>query len=352
MVKREVVHGFKALAAHLQRLLSRYQQSPILLLESHPLHDSSGKRIQGSKQVSDACRRVHFLLSQQLNLRTVSMHTSSDYEYAFQTTPSLPDAVRQMAQRTGADTIVAVGSGQAIDLAKAVSNQFYSTILVPATYGATMVAGTSHALLLDKEEEAIMPVESISSLDKELVIVTPDTSSIETDMQETAILAAISILLDAMLQAKQGQDLTTLNNLLTTLAAKLHHNSATKTSQEQICDALHKTGSYVSYGLESQDRSIPVALVASLSPSVFSEIHPLALMASSVPSLHRMLTKLDTAHANLLDVSMLQLAPKVVTTEPVERLLSLVHDNQAAWQCFDVRDKVYREALRDHLLVQ
>ena len=345
MLRGEVIHGFKAFTAHLQKNLGRYHQSPILLIESHPLLDGHGK-LRESKQVADACRRVRFLFSQQLGLRTVSFHSSSDYAFPLASTG--PDAAIQMAKRTGANTVVAVGSGQALDLAKTVSKEFDTTILVPASYGAVMVAGTSHALLLDQEAETLVP-EPFDCND-ELLVVTPDIAFTQQETRDTAILAAVSILLDAMLQK---QDAKASEELMKHLVDNLRQVNLDTTGHELLCQRLLRAGTLASFGLDKHDRSIPVALVASLLTSTFTETDSLVLMASAVPSLHRMLSErnMNYADASILDEKLLQSAPKVITAEPFNTLLAQIHENQTLWNCFDARDAVLQDALKDHLLV-
>jgi glycerol dehydrogenase-like iron-containing ADH family enzyme len=59
-------------------------------------------------------------------------------------------------------TILAVGSGAAMDLTKAVLQKGYGKgILVPSTYGAIIASTSSHAMLLDTTEEALVVPDNI-----------------------------------------------------------------------------------------------------------------------------------------------------------------------------------------------
>jgi hypothetical protein len=349
MSSKQIIHGFKDFAKYLKGSYGRFAQSPVLLIQSHSLLGGKGE-MRESTQVAHACRRVNFMVSQQLGLRTVQVHSSADYP--FPQSPNTPETTLQLAKRTGAGTVIAVGSGQAIDLAKTVAKHFQTTILVPATYGATMVAGMSHALLLDKQEETLLPAECEST---ETLIVASDEEFVQTDTRDTAIWAAVALLLDAVLRSDQNMDTAPISELLKVLITNLH-NDAThdKGCHEQLCKALLDTGSLASYGLGPSDRSIPIAILASLLPTAFAASDSMALLASTVPSLHRILLKKHAKYAQktLLDeYRMSNDVPRIVTTEPLNDLMSRIHENQVLWKCFDANDTVLRDVLHDHLLI-
>jgi hypothetical protein len=67
----------------------------------------------------------------------------------------------ELAQRSGAQTIIGVGSGAAMDLAKAVASSINAEqlILAPATLGGAMASMSEESLLLSTKEEALVPYE-------------------------------------------------------------------------------------------------------------------------------------------------------------------------------------------------
>lgn len=347
MARKELIYGFKGFTNYLKESLTHFQQAPVLLIQSHALLDSQVGKLRDCRAVSDACRRAHFILCQQLNLRTVLAHSSGDY--SFPTTPSSPDSVLDLARRTGASSLVAVGSGQAIDLAKTVSGAFESIVLIPATYTATMVSGSSHALLLDKAAETLVP--SPSEADDHVVVI-PEHSFLHQETRDTAIFAAISILIDAMIWAGQGEDVQVFEDLLKNLVDNLHVDAMDKVNHELLCRSLLNTGGFISYGLGPFDRSIPIAILASLLPTVFTNTDATTLMASTVSSLHRLLLEQNrrVAVGSILRSTHLHAAPTIVTTEPMTQLLSYIQENQAHWQSIDVQDRVYLELLKDFVL--
>jgi len=69
-----------------------------------------------------------------------------------------------LARRAGAQLVIGIGSGAAIDLAKAVAainpDNAMEVILSPATLGASMASTSDDSLILSTEEEALLPLSS------------------------------------------------------------------------------------------------------------------------------------------------------------------------------------------------
>jgi len=364
---------------------------PILLVESTCVDASSC-----SGQVEDACRHVRFAVSQQLGLRTVGCHSPPSAFGFF--TPSDVASARDLAARTGAgsSTIVAVGSGTAMDLAKALAadaataasefsrtNHYADLVLVPATYGATMVAAASHALWVDPSQPAILPAVPPSAADVDPAATRPipvgnttiipllcdpkHRNLVDPERRIDAVLAAISVSLDSLLrQEDRGQPSRESEARLGRLLR--HLIAATTTTDDNDCplsEILVEVGArYWSYGLrtgsdddDAQDRSIPLALATSLLPEVFPEHSALSVMASYAPAMYRLvLEKRPQVVQNEivredLERLLLQEAPKIVSTEPLEVLWEHVQSNQILWNCSDAPPDLLREALRDHVLV-
>jgi len=126
--------GIKNLKSYLQSELNVLRWAPVLLISSN-----AGASSSKLKPVADSCQWVQFTLGQQFSMRTVPTTIS----LAFPTKDSL-DQTLELMQRTGASSVVSVGSGAAMDLGKAVQATLGSStdaektpiILVPTTWPA------------------------------------------------------------------------------------------------------------------------------------------------------------------------------------------------------------------------
>eukprot|EP00532_Pseudo-nitzschia_australis_P002236 CAMPEP_0168195440 /NCGR_PEP_ID=MMETSP0139_2-20121125/19849_1 /TAXON_ID=44445 /ORGANISM="Pseudo-nitzschia australis, Strain 10249 10 AB" /LENGTH=400 /DNA_ID=CAMNT_0008119279 /DNA_START=50 /DNA_END=1252 /DNA_ORIENTATION=+ len=296
--------GLASLRSYLQSELNVLRKAPILLISSE-VGASSSKL----KPVADSCQWVKFTLGQQFGMRTVPTTISS----AFPTKDSLEQTLELM-QRTGASSIVSVGSGSAIDLAKAVAttvqvDQERKTplILVPTTYSGLVAAGSSHSLFLDGNEDTLVPLphrhqQIIATADGSSTYATVSTldpqkymENLDEDKFDVLLYAISAILLDA------GSRKSTYPSLPTLLQATIDlislRNSPGWDQNEQLLAAipsltnlLYQSAGSVSYGLsdgfeEEDNRSITIALASSLIPTLFPEIHPISFIASLVPGL-------------------------------------------------------------------
>jgi glycerol dehydrogenase-like iron-containing ADH family enzyme len=105
-----------------------------------------------------------------MGFRTVQ----SNISLAFPTTSQVQTQI-DLFTCTGAKTILAVGSGAAMDLTKAVLQKGYGRgILVPSTYGAIIASTSSHAMLLDTTEEALVVPDNSLESDNTTVIIEND----------------------------------------------------------------------------------------------------------------------------------------------------------------------------------
>jgi hypothetical protein len=329
--------GFKSLQKWLQVEKSRFSASPILLLESTPHHQAS------NPHVAKACQHVKFLLSQQLGFRVVQGRPAGAY-------PTSEDVIKQleMAARVGAGTVVAVGSGTAMDLAKTLATSVDEILMIPATYGGVLASSTPHALLLDaKEETLVLPHNdnSWNGSEQQQSASCPRTIGLlEPNLMETgnfhdAALATISLLLDAAYRKVLPEE--TLPKYVDKL---LSHDGP---DDEYLLYALIKAGQDTSFGLESQDRSIPIALLASLLPTSFADQSTLTFLAGLAPSMYSL------TGADAVDPSKLQSAPKlIVANETVADLMALVRTNQSLWRCRDATSRAFLTVLNEHVLLQ
>ena len=305
----------------LQSKRPELSRSPILVIASEVGNDGSSK---AQSQVSQTIQHVQFTLAQQLGLRTVSSTISSAY-------PTVDDIEQKLdlASRTGAltssGTIVAVGSGAAIDLAKAVSGSSAistsgnspSLILVPATYPAYWACGSNYSLVVDSTEGAILPYPSSSINnnnnnvgdmdDNNKMIIAPLESKFVSPMIMTqqasmqVVYAASAIVLDAWYRIKGNtvgtssqQDQEQLVDLVTKINTCLDGNNesdgtSNNISHETLIDISYQAGSLMSFGLDTSindDRSSPLALATSLlAQDVFPYYNIITFYASLVPGI-------------------------------------------------------------------
>lgn len=293
--------GIQSLRRFLQNELPKLRESPILLIASEPAPGAASHT-----PIQNASRLVQFTLSQQLGLRTVPSTISSAF-------PSLQDldTRRDLLRRTGAASIVAVGSGAAIDLAKALArdNQHHveQLILVPSTHAAVIASGASHSLLLDPNEETLVPSPG-KDLDDSCpinVTVTPlehkytatlATTTTDIPMRESsqAMYATLAIVLDASLRATNDPHLDDMIQDLQTIFVLQSQD----VPHDIMMDLCYRTGQLLSYGLGNTDRSAPLALAASLIPPLFPHMHILTFWASLVPGLYHQWQSSSTHHDN------------------------------------------------------
>ena len=283
MTPRPWISGLQGLAKHLRS--NSPIAGPILLIESRP----TGKT--ESKIVQKACQHVQFLLAQQLGLRTVPSHSN----YAFPTPSEVQQQVDLMS-RVGASTVIAVGSGVAMDLAKAVPSAEHR-ILIPATHGALLAASTSHALIL--EDDSLIPSLRI-----------PDQPTV-VHLEEKLTLSQPDALLAALALAQSSPDNQQTSSDVHAMIENPDHDS--------VCQFLGTVASKVGYGLDEGERNGALAVAVALLPKIFPDRHLLSVLASLA-----------------MDVQGVD-APSLLTTESIETLRSHVDANRRLWGCLDPR---------------
>eukprot|EP00536_Pseudo-nitzschia_multiseries_P001828 jgi/Psemu1/294597/fgenesh1_pm.23_\ len=334
--------GIRSFRNYLQSELGVLRQSPVLVIHSVAGESSTAL---SSKPVADSCQWVKFTLGQQFGLRTVPATISS----AVPTRESL-DETLELMQRTGASSVVSVGSGSAMDLAKAVVASATSTstqdsnsnnhstkavplILVPATYSALVAAGASHSLVLDADEETLVPFphrhQSLSAGAEgdgnaaatacaPSVVATLDhrkyLHGLDTETDLAVLLYAVSaILLDAVCRSSTHPSLPILlsetTDLLSLVSLRKNNDNNNDDDNEEVLarsltSLLYRSGGLLSYGLDGDNfddeanRSIPLALGSSLIPTLFPETHPVSFFAGLVPGLSTLCaSKTETAAA-------------------------------------------------------
>ena len=396
--------GMAYLRSFLQSKRSELARAPILVIASDVVSSSSSTKdpLQQSPQpaVQQAIQHVQFTLAQQLGLRTVSSTISSAF-------PTLEDVESklELARRTGADStnaIVAVGSGAAMDLAKAVIHNSSSSsrgggsdssplvIMVPATYPACWACGSSHSLLLDSTEGAILPYPPMKGTnDKNYVnnmiiapleskFVSPLIMSKEAALQ--VVYAATSIALDSWYRNKKSKNnpqQEQLLNLISKINTILDGNADSTggdnnvTPHEALMEISYQAGSLMSFGLDTvtnSDRSSPLALATSLlAQDVFPPYNILTYYASLLPGMCQIVIEDEQQYDNddalvqqvtaLVQRILSSMAggdgsqtpklpkpPQLIVRDEYkgfsvpDMTLSHIHANQALWNCLDVND--------------
>jgi hypothetical protein len=98
--------GVNGLRSYLESEIGVLRQTPVLLISSE-----AGASSPKLKPVADSCRWIKLTTAQKFAMRTVPTTISS----AFPTKDALEQTLELM-QRTGASSVVSVGSGAAMDL--------------------------------------------------------------------------------------------------------------------------------------------------------------------------------------------------------------------------------------------
>jgi hypothetical protein len=271
--------GVRSLQNFLQKELPNLQRSPVLVVSSEPA--ASGGIGSSILAVKDASRWVNLTLSQNLGLRTVPATISS-------AVPSIQDVESrlEMVRRTGASSIIAVGSGAAMDLAKALAataknDSIEQLILVPSTHAATIAAGTTHSLLLDSIEETL--VLNRSSITCPTTVAPLDPKYTAAMDVNHVVCVAVALILDACLRKSTNPHLEEMISKLHTLVRV--QGQPTIMTHEEMMTLCYRSGNLLSYGLGSEDRSAPIALASSLIPCIFPHVHILAFWENLIPGL-------------------------------------------------------------------
>ncbi|GAX17089.1 hypothetical protein FisN_5Hh475 [Fistulifera solaris] len=277
-----------------------------------------------NKQVDEACRWARFVVQQQMGFRTVVYHS----QHSFPTVSDQQQAF-EMASRVGASTVAAVGSGSAMDLAKSMS-WAEDRILMPATPTAVLVAGSSHSLFYDLAEDTLVPMERKGGGTVALM-------QSKTDQLEEALYACLAIAIDNLFQGTSN-DSTIVDEALRMIKEKT-------TKVEDAEALLIRSGQSLRYGLDENNRSIPLAIVSSLVTNELSSYSAMGVMASLVSSL---VNVLQDMYSFGFDKELLDAAPRAITSSSIDSMLAHIRDNQGATGCYDVSEEILRKVLQFH----
>jgi hypothetical protein len=386
--RHTIVKGLKELDRYLvaegNRAKTRWASSPILWIESKlplTLHQQQQQHQQPSlsKQPSGNAtpsslvssfahldkmeQLVHVKIAMKHHWRTIPYTTAtSTSSYAPYFTRTDVERAVEMAARVGASRVCAVGSGAAMDLAKAVAashttsntssnnnnnnmnalhlkttnntNPIEEILLFPATYGALWASASSHALVLDPHEECWLPFSSqssSSSVPRTIVPLHDNHSS--WPLREDVLLACATMLLHTF-QTNGGNSTTreAASALLQTLTMGMV--SSTTSSPDIVDTILQVSEHYCSFGLDnnSETRSVPLAAAASLVPQHFTDTNVLTFWASLAPGLLQ--STQDDASRHISDEAQAWIhdhAPRLLTTLPLPQLVHDVMTHQTLW---------------------
>ena len=344
---RTILHpyGIKSFRNFLNAERHALRQSPVLVISSEP----AGSQPNLST-VAESCKLVHFTLAQQMGLRTVPSTVLS----AFPTMHDL-EQKSELIRRTGAASVVAVGSGAACDLGKALANEkeLDNLILIPSTYAAVLASSASHSLFLDPDEETLVPLpkdnDTVGTSVCSTTIAPLDLKYIAPVDSSHVLFASLAILLDAVYRKSE-------NPLLPELRKKLNgllDSPDEEMSHDRAMDLLHDSGRLISYGLGQEDRSTPVALASALIPRMFPHVHILTFLAGLVPGLLHCVDATDEPLVERIRTYPAGMIPQLSVVDDSlkgfsipDMAISHIQSNQAVWKSLDLPDKALTDILK------
>lgn len=341
------VNGLKGVRKLLQSEKSRFGAAPIHLIQGAGNNDDNDKANHCAKQ-------VHFMLAQQLGLRTVVSNSLGGS--AFPTTELVAQQI-ELASRVGAATVCAVGSEAAIHLAKAVTvaqeANMDELLLIPSTYSAVLATTMEQSLLVDTKEETLVPDKPTSKQDASSVtIALPDTTMLDLSDHEATRETAFAALSFCLARKYQGEESSFSDEIIANLESfiSLSKNQKTKEALRALALALQLVGQDLQWGFGKGRRDVSLAIAVALLPKIFPTSHTTSIMASHAPVLlNGNEARLATLYHELVET--LGEPNTLVCNQSVETLLSIVRENQAAWNCLDARKEVMAQCLRSHSLV-
>lgn len=324
-----VVSGKSVLRKLLQSKHEVLNKAPVLVVSSAVPSDYTSVAA-----VDTACRKVQFYTGMELGLRTVESNVTSVFP-----TVNHVHSTLELMKRMGATNIIGVGSGAAMDLTKALMNKTSEEgvegILVPSTYGAILAATSSHPLLLDTREEALIVPEHGNKSDgggnknDGNMTVVIEMDSLADAYGNDAAFACYALGIDASYRGQQEH----ADNLVLLAKQALEDDS-------KLPEALVQAGRATSFGIYGTSvRSSPLALAASLIPPSFPNVPILTFMASLLPGTCQVLHNAPFNETeNSVPPSLASLMAHADGAQSVSSLMSHVKANQALWKCIDIPD--------------
>lgn len=346
--------GMKEFRRFLQQKRSELASTPILLIDSFSTGDSSTELL---KHVELYCSAV--------GLRTATTHPSSGH---FPFAKDMVDTI-ELARRTGAGTVIGVGASGAVELAKAVAqekSEIEHLILVPEDYGSTLFASTSHGLILDPKESALLPAQTKSLRDVASHIVLSDLSNPsknDPEILKATIYTGLVLALDELYRGCNDEDEIMRNiHLASDLIDKSNNSEGlAREDSRKLLHLMVNSGSAISFGLATNKactiRSVPLALSTSLLTTAFPDYDFFGFTSCFLPGL---LSVLEGTKHNCLAMELssrfIYRCPRISKSSgddlDLQTLMSLVHSNMDLWGCDDVEDDTLKQVLRTSLDLQ
>jgi len=358
--------------AFLSKNISKFRPTTTLVVSSaapssspspSPLSHSLDKKSSPTKidhplqkfhnQISSHSKAVQFFTSMQHNLKTVQ-YGDNTLTSSFPTQDNINQAMDLM-RRMGVDnSIIGVGNGAAIDLAKACylnmtknsdigsnQEQQQQLVLIPSTLGGILASASKRSLILDVHEEALITsLLSTSSCRVDDVHVLVDTKSLAIPMwlnskRNTprgnlptivdALLASLVIaidtqctiqtyssftnenqqeLIDKCLQAGVSclQQILSSCDELNDYDSGIIQSLANNEVKESALHALFYAGQLLSFGdlkNDSLPRSMPLAMSSALLPKYFPHGNWMTFTGSFLPGLIQCMDEIDNVRSNM-----------------------------------------------------
>lgn len=317
-----------------------------------------------SNHLNDQIRKSRFY-PLQFNLKAVSYGSRLTGAYPVQNDL---DSTLEMMERTGVTNILAIGSGVAIDLAKACHAVFNDRelILCPLTLGGILTSTSKHSMFLSQEEEVLLPHKisdrnNVTLILDEYAVAIPswiqshDTNKYRNASALDAALASLVISISLCLEKeddveKYTEDIhNSVESSLSCITEICIQDIVTSKAKSHAMHAMVHSGSLLSFGNEKQEyirRNVAHAVTASLLPQFFPHGNWTSIVASLLPGLlsaihedhdinsnQYLRTVLSRMNENVWLNKSLELAPSLATfaegSPDVEELIAKVEDNAA-----------------------
>ncbi|CAB9516075.1 expressed unknown protein [Seminavis robusta] len=351
-MQRNIIQGLKKFGGQLKENREVFGATPILVVESAlRVPKSTGKRAAKKEEPSQLSQHVQLLLGSS-GLRSTSTRPSTDH-FPFQEDVNQTAA---FAQRLGASTIIGVGGTAALELAKSVaqeSSNFEELVLVPGTDGATLLTATSHPLLTDPEQNALIPGPASLRDDLGFHLVLPELNRSKTDPQLTAVYSSLVLGLDAIYRRdSDDKECITMIQSAATILEHVNDGSLGSVKDTEIQDLMLWAGSRMLFGVDSGSyRSIPLALTCSLIPTTFSSYSFGDFMSCLLPGVLSLLEEKDEYKDLALEISsrLGQHCPRLENLQggavSINALLAQVQTTADLWDCQDAPDAQLEKVL-------
>lgn len=389
----------QTLQSHISDSLSKLRSSTTMIISSSPMiqGDKTPRKTDQSLKVfsnhlHEQVEKSHFY-PLQFNLKTVSYGSQLTAKYPIENDLQ---TVCEMMKRTGATNIIGVGSGPAIDLAKACHAESGEgeLILCPSTLGGVLSSTSEQSILLSQEEETLMPYkignqDNVTVVMDEKGIAVPSWTSREQDSRRAnataldAALAGLVISLDAAMSLEnhvQFEKYSTIISQSIDASMKcidvfLQNNKVTEDVKLNAVETMLQSGFLLSYGDGEIRRSVSHALTSALLPRYFPHGNWITFTASILPGLvsaiqeeseydnnvgfnmvmHRILRDESASSSQLMEwvhntcTFVPKLASYAEDAPDVDILISKLEDNGAFLKCKDADSSFLERVLISNL---